>query len=168
MSTNPSFGEHHHDTFESIMRDVMPGIASLEEEFNELDVQKEIERRSAASEASVINYLENKIPYIDVLNRMLDSLRESGTDNPTCNSIMDTMDEMSEDEEFMKNNDKLIQEMAKMYGLTMVIEQIAKSETRVVELSKEDIFKQIVTDDLFTHNERNVLKEAADFFLSKE
>lgn len=162
--SRPNFEENVDAVFEGMMKGVLPQTTNLEEEFADIDAKE----RTAEKETWVLDYLHNKIPDTAALSKMLESLEKSGVSYPLMDDVTDILDEMFSDDDYEHYTDEFFGFMSRMEKFALIVELLAQSSTRPVELSKDDVLTEIVTEELFTPGEKEILVEAADIFLAAE
>ena len=159
----PDFGDDTNATFESMMQGVLPDNPSFQKEFNFIDIKKQ----NAARESEVISFLQDSIPDMAALKKMLAHLENDGVMHPACYHVMDALGEMRRDKEYSKQPQEFFAAIARIEKFGILIEQIARTQAASfsVELSKDDILTKIVDEELFIYEERQALVDATEKFL---
>lgn len=165
---SPNFNSDPDDTFRAMTRDIQPSDSGYAEQFTSLDARLRAAMHASKSEAEVICHLAPQIPTVTSLKQILDHLRKFGIEYPTCNDVTDMLHEMVESGEYAQQTEDFMLTIIHMEKLAMLVEQLARSETRLVDLSKDDILDEIVAEETFNYIDREALINATETFLPTE
>jgi hypothetical protein len=167
IDPTPNFGENIDANIDAMIDEVFKAIPGIDDEVRAFDAQWTIDQRTVERESKVINYLAAEIPEIADLQKMLISLYViSGVNFPTCEKALDVLNEMGDSEDYSQASDEFFINLVRLESFALLIQQIAGSEQRDIELSVDDILTEIVQGELFTPEERAALVDAVQLFMT--
>lgn len=168
-SPRPESGENADAVFTSLMDGVFPQSSDLADEFAFLDAELAIEEHRAMEEAKVIEYLADKLPEVASLNKMINSLRRSGINYPTCRNVSDYIEDMSASDDYSDYPDEFFIEMVRMDKFASVIEHLAGTNLDPSDrMSVSELLADVVKDQFFTADESEAIVDAIQKFMETE